>query len=256
VRLLAPLRVSRFLPLIGLFLLIVFAPIRRACLTVLRWPYRAAAGTLQAVFLVPQLPQLAREQSAWQEQLAQVQLENAQLRAQLRALVHAEALKALPGLPEPRVVAQVVGRSTLPAEHTVLLNRGRRHGVDKDIVVIDIHGVMGRVADADEATALVMLLTDADSRVGAAVERSRETGLLVGRGRSYAELIYLDLDADIEVGDRVVTAGLGELFPKGLVLGTVVDVRREPVIGSTSAWVRPAARLGQVEEVLCLPPAR
>lgn len=255
-RAVSPLRVSQLVPLLILILLILVAPLRHAAIAILRWPYRAAAGCLHTAALLPQLPALSREQRVWQLQLTELQRENAQLREQLRALVHAEALQALPGLPPRSAVAQVIGRSILPAEHTVLLNRGQRQGVGPDQVILDLHGVMGRVAEADEDTALVMLLTDADSRVGAAAERSRETGVLAGRGRSHCELIYLDLDADIEPGDRIVTAGLGEIFPKGLLLGTVIKVLRDPVVGTSSAWVRPAARLGRVEEVLSLPPVR
>lgn len=249
-------RLSSFFPLLVLLVLLLVAPARHATVAVLRAPYRLAAGLLQALALVPQLPRLAYEQREWQQALTQLELENAQLREQLRALAHAEALNALPSLPKNRVVAQVIGRSTLPAEHTLLLNRGARQGLVRDQVVLDLHGVMGRVAEVSDATAVVMLLTDADSRIGAAIERSRETGLLMGRGRTHAELIYLDVDADIEVGDRVVTAGLSEIFPKGLLLGTVTQVLRDEVTGTASAWVRPAARLGQIEEVLCLPPVQ
>ena len=68
--------------------------------------------------------------------------------------------------------------------------------------------------------------------------------------------MYLDADAQLEPGDRVVTAGLGGPFPKGLLLGTVVRVTRQELSGSAYAVVAPAARLGRVEEVLVLPPGR
>jgi rod shape-determining protein MreC len=99
-----------------------------------------------------------------------------------------------------------------------------------------------------------MLLTDPDSRVAGLVDRSRETGLLVGRAGGRCEFMYLDVDADIQDGDRIVTAGLGGPFPKGLFLGRVARVVRDELTGSARASVVPAARLGRLEEVLCLPP--
>ena len=97
------------------------------------------------------------------------------------------------------------------------------------------------------------MLTDPESRVAGVVERSRETGLLVGQGNGACELLYLDPDADVKEGDRVVTAGLGGPFPKGLVLGVVTRVIKEEETGTLRAAVRPSVRLGQVEDVLCLP---
>jgi len=69
------------------------------------------------------------------------------------------------------------------------------------------------------------------------VERSRETGLLVGRGSGPCDLIYLDAAADVELGDRVVTAGLDGPFPKGVVLGTVTRVVRNEEVGTARASV-------------------
>ena len=89
--------------------------------------------------------------------------------------------------------------------------------------------------------------------MAALVERSRETGLVVGRGSGVCELIYLDQDADVQEGDRILTAGLGGTFPKGLVLGTVTRVVRDETSGSARAIVAPAAHLSRLEEVLCIP---
>jgi rod shape-determining protein MreC len=110
------------------------------------------------------------------------------------------------------------------------------------------------VIELHPATSLVLLLTDPESRVGGIVERSRETGLLVGKSRSQCEFIYLDVQADIQAGDRILTAGLGGPFPKGLLLGVVAEVIRDEVTGSARAIVNPSARLGKLEEVLCLSP--
>ena len=182
-------------------------------------------------------------------------MELAQAREALRYLRAVQALRASAGSGEG-FVASVIGRSPLPSQQTILINRGREHGLQDDVIVVDASGVVGRIIEAHRATSLAMLLTDPNSRVAGVVERSGESGLLVGQGTGLCQFIYLDADADIVEGDRVVTAGLGRVFPKrGLWLGTVINVSRDRQAGSATAVVRPDAKLGRVQEVLCLVPS-
>ena len=109
--------------------------------------------------------------------------------------------------------------------------------------------------DVQSTTSSAMLLTDPDSRVGALIERSRELGLAVGTGGSLCRLMHLDADADLVVGDRVTTAGVGGPFPQGLVIGTVVKVVRDERAAETLAWVRPIVKVGRLEDVWCLAPS-
>ncbi len=150
-------------------------------------------------------------------------------------------------------MAAVLSRSPIPTQQTVLVNQGSDRALALDDVVVDASGVVGRMVEVHPQTALVLLLTDPESRVAALVERSRETGLLVGRGQGWMEFIYLDVDADLQEGDRLLTAGLGSGFPKGLPLGIIVRVLKDELTGTAWAKVQPLARLGQLEEVLCLP---
>lgn len=204
---------------------------------------------------MPRLPSLVRENAALRMELAARQVELARLRETLRHTEEADTLHALhPGDPRA-VIARVAGRSTIPIQQTVLLNRGSRHGLQVEGVVITAQGMVGRIAEANAGSALVTLLTDPSSRIAGLIERSRETGLLVGRGLGLCELLYLSVENDVVVGDHVVTAGLGGSIPKGLLLGMVVQVVRDEPTGSARALVKPAARLGQLEEVLCLPPS-
>ena len=249
-------RSSRLLLLSALLgaVLIVHRPYRYAALTVLRLPFTVVKGGVGILVALPQLPTLSRENAALRSELMQRQLESAQLREALRQSQQAQTLLSAVHATESQVAA-VIGRSTLPTQQLVLLDRGSHQGLTREGIIVDATGVIGRIIEVHPATSLVMLLTDPESRVAAIVERSRETGLLVGQGQGRGEFIYLDVHADIEEGDRVVTAGLGGPFPKGLLLGTVVKVMRDEQSGAASAWVSPAARLGRLEEVLCLPPS-
>jgi rod shape-determining protein MreC len=230
--------------------------VRRTTLTVLRLPFTAVKAVIGVLLTLPQLPTLMREQDRLRGELTRRELELAQLREQLRQAGAAQALMALAPPEGPGVVARAIGRSTIPTQHTILLDQGSRQGLVLGGVVVDANGVVGRVVEVHPATSLVMLLTDPDSRVAGLVERSRETGLLVGSARHRCDFIYLAADADVAIGDRIVTAGLDGPFPKGLLLGTVTAVTRDETSGSAQATVIPAAQLGRLEEVLCVPPAR
>ena len=234
--------------------LLLHAPLRYLALLILRLPFTLVKGTVQVLITLPRLPGLTSENAALRDELVQRQVEANQLREVLRRSEQGQTLLGL--IPSRQgLIASVIGRSTVPLQQTVLLDRGEYHGLSLDAVIVDASGLIGRAVEVHPATCLVLLLTDPESRVAGLVERSRETGLLVGKGWGQCEFIYLDADADIQEGDRVVTAGLGGPFPKGLLLGSVARVDRDELTGSASAVVTPAARLSRLEEVLCLPPS-
>ena len=229
------------------------APVRRSTLAVLRFPFTLIRGVVSLVLLLPRLPSLASENDRLRADVIRARAEADGLREDLRHVRQSDALRA--AAPAQAVVASVLSRSTIPTQQTVLLDQGERDGLALESAVIDADGVVGRITELHPSMCLVTLLTDADSRIAGLVERSRESGLLVGRGDGRCEFIYLDIDADIEVEDRILTAGFGGPVPKGLPLGTVARVDRDEASGTTRAIVRPAAHVGRLEEVLCLPPA-
>ncbi len=232
--------------------MVVSEPARQTALSVIRWPFAAAKSAVQLLISLPVLPHLSQERDRLQADLIRQQEELARLREALRQSQQAQLLEAAHPV-AAGIVASVIGRSTVPTQQTILLDKGRRHGLTPDSLILDASGVIGRVIDLQPEACLVLLLTDPDSRVAGLIERSRETGLLVGRGSGMCELIYLDIQADIQEGDRLVTAGLGGNFPKGLLLGTVVQVTRDEQSWATRALVKPAANFSRLEDVMCLP---
>jgi len=229
-------------------------------LAVFRFPLIVVESTLSTLMALPRLPHLTQENAALRNELASRQLELAQLREAVRHATRSqELLQALEGFEladssSKPIVASILGRTTIPSQHVVLLDKGTRHGVVTDSILLEAGGVVGRVLDAHATTSFAILITDPNSRIACVVERSRENGLLVGTGSHLCRLIYLDLEADVVEQDRILTAGLGGPFPKGIMLGTVVKVLRDERSAQTTAWVRPAVTLGRVEEVVCLPP--
>ena len=248
-------------------------PLRRACLAVFRLPLTTAERALGILLDLPQVPHLEIELARLRTALTQRQLDVARLQEALRHQTRAMQLRQTAGGRNPAgsdtplgseglrfgasgLVARVIGRTIIPTEHVILLDRGLREGVVREGALVDVAGVVGRIVEVHPTTSLVSLLTDPDSRIACLVERSREGALLVGTGGLQGRLEYLDLDADVEVGDRVVTAGLGGSFPPGLLLGVVTKVQRDERNARVIAWVRPSVRPNQLEEVLCLPPSR
>ena len=230
-------------------------PLRRIALSVFRLPLTITESFLATLLELPRLPRLVHEHAALRSELAVQQLEAIRLRETVRHLTRsAQLTRAFEHAAGP--VASLMSRSVIPTQHLVVLDRGSRDGVVRESALLDVAGLVGRVIEVHPTTSVAMLVTDPNSRIACLVERSRESGLLVGTGESLCRLLYLDVDADLVVGDRVVTAGLGGPLPKGVVVGTIVKVVRDARSASLTAWVKPLVRLNQVEEVVCVPPSK
>ncbi len=189
--------------------------------------------------------------------------ENARLRREVRRLdeenaeLHEAAaenleLRRIVGLrqstPMGLVTAEVVSRKASSWLDTVTIDAGTRSGVYKGAAVIDSRGLVGQVIEADALTAQVVSLSDLNSAVGAMVQRSRVNGMAQGQGDGSLVLAYLPKDADVKEGDVVISSGIGQVIPKGFVIGRVTRVVPSP-LGTTSALVRPSVRFDQLEMV-------
>src|SRR5438093_988429 len=188
----------------------------------------------------------------------QVEVLQGQLTHYQEAYVQQQRLRELLGfraLAFPQaVVAEVVGIDPSPWSEVVTINKGSRARLRKDIAVATDQGLVGRTIEMAPHYATVLLLTDRRSAVDALIQRTRARGIVVGKSRRLCELRYVDLHADIQVGDTVVASGLGEVYPKGLLIGTVAAVHQKPQGLFHEVEVQPAVDLAQLEEVLVLVP--
>jgi rod shape-determining protein MreC len=146
--------------------------------------------------------------------------------------------------------ARVIARDPGPLSMTLTIDRGERDHVRRGMAVLAPQGVVGQVAEASHAAARVVLLTDHNSGIDAIVQRSRARGIVQGGTDGSCYMNYLSRDADVAVGDRVVTSGLDRVFPKGIVVGEVVEVSRRHRGLLQAAVVRPSVALDRLEEVL------
>lgn len=146
--------------------------------------------------------------------------------------------------------ARVIGRSSEAWSQTVIINKGSDDGVSTGQTVMGTSGVVGQIASTSSHTATVRLLTDPQSGAAAMVQSSRAEGILRG---SLVGLLYLedlDADAEVNVGDVVVTSGLGGSYARGLIIGTVVKVDAQQGDTSRRAVVSPNDAISTLEDVL------
>jgi len=149
------------------------------------------------------------------------------------------------------VAAQVIGSSGSDYSRSVFIDKGSNEGIRKDMAVITADGVVGKILRADSGTSQVLLLDDQSSGVGAILEGSRLQGVL--RGTPVGEVVLEKVlsDEQVQPGERVMTSGGDQIFPKGLPAGVVTSVTRGPE-AFLNIRVRPAANLGRLEEVLVI----
>ncbi|VAW35525.1 Rod shape-determining protein MreC [hydrothermal vent metagenome] len=154
------------------------------------------------------------------------------------------------------VAAEILGLSNSVLgggwTRTMIINKGTRDSVRVDMPVVSPTGVVGRIINSNRFTSTVLLITDPRSNVDATTQRSRVRGIIGGNGAKDLTLKYVRELDDVKVGDHVVTAGLGTIFPKGLLIGTVSKAEKGSDNFFKDIGVRPAASFETLEEVLII----
>jgi rod shape-determining protein MreC len=152
------------------------------------------------------------------------------------------------------VVASVIGRDATQWSKVVVINKGTQDGVEDHLAVITDAGVIGQVIHAGLNTSKVLLIVDGRSAVDALFQDSRVSGVVVGMGDDECQLKFVPNTADVKVGDLVLSSGLGEIFPKGLIIGKVSQVFRKKQGLFQEITLIPGSDLSRLEEVLVLLP--
>ena len=132
-----------------------------------------------------------------------------------------------------RVIAETGGSFV----RTMLVNAGRRDGVRKGLPVVIGEGLIGRIVETGERVSRILLINDLNSRIPVVVGSERERAVLAGDNTSQPRIAYLDANANVPVGARVVTSGQGGVFPPGLPVGVVAqagpnEIRVETFVSS------------------------
>ncbi len=225
----------------------VTAPLQTAVSWLLSGIESVWYGYFYFVHLRESYDALARENEELRGTLAftwETQVENERLRKML------QFERETPG---EIVSARVIGSDSASFSKSVRINRGKRHGVRRNMAVVTPGGVLGRVAEVSTFHSDVQLIADGRSAVPVRVQRTRAQGVLEGLGRGLCHLKYVARSEDVMPGDVVVTSGLGGIFPPGLPVGTVTQVERKEYGVLQNVRVAPAVDLRRLpEEVMVL----
>lgn len=204
---------------------------------------------------VANLGQLIRENDQLYLEMSRLMAENARLEEYRLENIR---LRRLLGFQETMshatIAAEIIARDPGNWLGTVTINRGTRHGVAKNMAVVTAEGLVGRVLSATWNTANVLLVVDPRSAVGGMAQRTRTLVLVEGDPGTagMCQVKFLVPDPDVAEGDTLLSSGLGGIYPKGLVIGEIVEVVPGKYGVGRAARLRPAVDFARLEEVLII----
>lgn len=188
-------------------------------------------------------------------QIATLERENEELReieGEYRLLV--DLFNRARQAPElQRTTAAVIGQDTNAAVRSIVIDKGSNDGVRVGMPVEGARGLVGQIYRASRSASQVVLITDSSSAIPARLGTSRATGILRGGGPGgILSIDWIDLKHQIEVGEVVMTSGLGGRFPQDLVVGRVIEVDRREAELFQRAIVQPATEFDALEVVFII----
>ncbi len=148
-------------------------------------------------------------------------------------------------------MAQAIMLDTSSRFKSIIIDRGSAAGIEINDAVVNANGLIGRVVLTTNDLAKVQLLTDSNSSVGALVERTRRQGVLRGDGYSGGAFNDVPSLADVQPGDRLLSAGIDGIYPKGIPMAVVLKSDPGPSLFK-NITVRPLVDFGTIEEVIVI----
>lgn len=148
-------------------------------------------------------------------------------------------------------MAQTIMLDTAGRFKSIIIDQGSAGGVEVNDVIANANGLVGRVVLTTKDLSKVQLVTDNNSSVGALVERTRRQGVVRGSGGTTVQLFDIPTLADVQPGDRILTAGIDGVYPRGIPIGTVVRAEPGKSLFKTIT-LKPAVDIGTIEEVIVI----
>ena len=193
------------------------------------------------------------------QRLAQLEGQQRQM-AELEAENHhlADLLELRDALGMTAIAANVIGSDATGLSQTLMLSEGDHQGLRRDMAVVSINGVVGKLIAVSHNAARVLLISDHNSALDAFDQRSRARGIIAGVVEDGLAMKYVERSEDIKPGDMIVTSGMDGIFPRGLLVGTAARVSREGPGLFLNIEVKAAVDFRELEQVMILttrPPA-
>lgn len=229
----------------------VVYPVQLAVNLPIQWGHWIAENVSSREKLISENERLRREMlvvGSRLEKYAALEAENRRLRG---------LLDSAKKVGERVLVAELLAVDMDPFSRRIELNKGTRDGVRPGQSLIDSYGVMGQVVQAGPFSSVALLITDPSHEVPVQVQRSGLRAVAVGTGSvNQLKLLHVPNNADVRVGDLLVTSGLGGRFPAGYPVGHVISVARDRGRPFATVMVEPSARLERNREVLLVWPSK
>jgi rod shape-determining protein MreC len=150
--------------------------------------------------------------------------------------------------------ATVIGRESTNYRTVYTLSRGRMHGISENMPVVTDAGLVGYITEVGETWCRAVPVIETDAAVGAYIERTGVLGVVEGsfelRLDGLCRMTYIEAGSDIKVGDRVLTSGVGSVYPRGIAIGEVTELSYDDYNRTFVATVRPYADFDRVTRVM------
>ena len=127
------------------------------------------------------------------------------------------------------ITARVIAEEGDAFSHSLIAYTGEAKGVRKGQVVLSNRGVVGRIEQVGKLYSKIILITDINSKIPVMVERTRVRGILTGDNTPTPKMVFIPLEAELTVGDRIVTSGVAGVFPAGLPIGKISSIEKNNV---------------------------
>ncbi|MBQ2825964.1 MAG: rod shape-determining protein MreC [Clostridia bacterium] len=152
--------------------------------------------------------------------------------------------------------ATVTSRQAVNYLTSFTLDCGSMSGIEKDMPVITADGIVGYVSEVGATWCKVSSIVETSVSVGGYSDRSGVVGVIEGefalRDNFRCRMKYIDADADIKVGDRILSSGLGEVYPRGLSIGTVESIELDPASRTKTAIIKPSVDPDSIDKVMII----
>ncbi len=194
-----------------------------------------------------------RENEQLRQELLKYKIANIEYREAVATNVRLQKLLELKeSLPPPTLTAEIIGKDPSLWFRTLTINRGSSDGVEKGMPVVTVEGVVGQVLTSSPNYSKVLLATDPNSAIDVITQKTRVQGIVKGLGREAFALHYVLKSAVVEKDDYVLTSGLGGVFPKGLMVGTVSGIKKSRRGMFQDIEIEPAVDFSQLEYLIII----
>ena len=232
-------------PLLRVWTMEFILPFLKTTMTSTRLLSNAWNNYVQIRFNKPQFENLKKQQAIYQQTLINYE-------EQLRKINRIDLLTQIQTtLKKSSVKASVIGGDGRSGYLSRVLDKGSNSGIKKNSAVINVDGIVGRILYVSYNSSVVQLISDLDSGVGVLLEKSRAQGVLKGIGEQKAYIDYVSINEKTVPGERVLTSGLDQIYPKGFLVGIVLSAKKES--GTLQKIeVSLSSQMQKLEEVLIL----